>query len=141
MAGHPIHLMIVHFPAALYPFSIALDWTASVTNNASFSTSAYYSLWAAIVTSGLAAVFGTIDLLRIDPKGTAWNTSLLHGGLNVLWLLCFATMLGIRMKGGPLLIQGSGYLITSTLFVVGLFYSNFLGGELVLKHGVGRKNQ
>jgi uncharacterized membrane protein len=137
-AGHPIHVMLVHFPSALYPFSIALDWIAFTSVNASLASTGYYSLLGAVATSVLAMIFGAIDLLQIDPKNKAWKTALLHGGLNLLWLVCFATVVGIRMKRDPAAIQSVGYLITSTTFVVGMLYSNFLGGKLVLKYGVGK---
>ena len=133
--------MIVHFPSALYPFSVALDWIALGSGAVTFSASGYYSLLTAIGTSGLAMIFGVIDLLRIGSKDKAWNTAMIHAGLNVLWLLCFATLLGIRMKNDPCAIQGIGYLVSSTLFVFGMLYSNFLGGELILKHGIGKGDQ
>lgn len=137
--GHPIHIMLVHFPSALYPFSVLLDWIGFFAGTSLFTTSSLYVLIGGLSGGGIAMIFGLIDFMAIDSKSKAWTTAAIHGGLNVLWLLSFATMLGIRWKS-PDDPVGISYLITVSLLVGGMLYSNYLGGELVLKHQIGLKN-
>ncbi|MBK9097450.1 MAG: DUF2231 domain-containing protein [bacterium] len=102
---------------------------------------AFYSLVLGTTSGFFAAGFGAIDLIKIKNEQTILKIALLHGGLNVLWLMIFSVIAGIQLKQFPEInILNNWVIILKTLIVVGLFYTNFLGGELVLHYGVGRKN-
>lgn len=141
ISGHPIHLMLIHFPIAFLPLSALLDIFSSIYSSTYLAELAFYSLILGTTSGIFAAGFGAVDLIRIKNDQAMLKTALLHGGLNVLWLMIFSVLAGIQLKQFPEInILNFWVIILKALIVAGLFYSNFLGGELVLRYGVGRKN-
>jgi|SRR5690554_3204429 uncharacterized membrane protein len=137
--GHPVHLMLVHFPAAFFPLSAAIDIYAIVMNNVLYAEISFYILCLGIITGFAAAVFGTIDLLKLKQE-KVFRTALIHGGLNLLWAASFSVIAGLQYQQFPeIRIPSLAIIVTKIICVFGMLYSNFLGGELVLKYGVGRK--
>ena len=140
IAGHPIHLMLIHFPIAFLPLSALLDIFSIIYNNTHLAELAFYSLILGTTSAIFAAGFGAMDLIKIKNDQAILRKALLHGGLNVLWLMIFSVIAGIQLKQFPEInILNLWLIILKVSIVAGLFYSNFLGGELVLRYGVGRK--
>ena len=50
------------------------------------------------------------------------------------WFLIFCTMLFYRVKHDPV---GNLYLLIMALSTIGLFYSNYLGADLIISHRIG----
>jgi uncharacterized membrane protein len=141
ISGHPIHIMLIHFPIAFLPLSALLDIFSIIYQSTYLAELAFYLLVLGTTSGFFAAGFGAIDLIKIKNEQTILKIALLHGGLNVLWLMIFSVIAGIQLKQFPEInILNNWVIILKTLIVVGLFYTNFLGGELVLHYGVGRKN-
>ena len=140
IAGHPIHLMLIHFPIAFLPLSALLDIFSIIYNNTHLAELAFYSLILGTTSAIFAAGFGAMDLIKIKNDQAILRKALLHGGLNVLWLMIFSVIAGIQLKQfHEINILNLWLIILKVSIVAGLFYSNFLGGELVLRYGVGRK--
>ncbi len=138
--GHPVHIMLVHFPVAFFPMSAVLDLLSIIYSNSALSLFSFYSSSAGVILGTLAVIFGTIDLIKIPSKEKHFNIALIHGGLNFLWVIIFAAIAGINLKYYPEInIAGRTQTIIEFLSVAGMIYSNFLGGELVLKFGMGKK--
>jgi len=136
--GHPIHAMLVHFPSALFPVSLALDVIGLVSSDSSFASAAFYTLAAGLAGGAAAALFGAIDYFKIPSSHPAWLKATFHGGLNVIWLFSFAALFGARLKGYPeARIASAGAIIVTAILVIGVVVANFLGGELVFRHGIG----
>ena len=129
-------MMLVHFPTALYPFSVAMDIAGQYTLQQSFHDAACYALIGGITTSLLAMVYGAIDFLKIGSSSNAWKIAGVHALLNVIWFLLFGLLLAYRLKHSEDFLNPI-YLILSGLAVIGLFISNYLGGELVVKYRIG----
>ncbi len=141
ISGHPIHMMLIHFPIAFLPLSALLDIFSIIYDSNYLAELAFYSLVLGTTLGIFAAGFGAIDLIKIKNDQAILKTALLHGGLNVLWLMIFGVVAGIQLKQFPeIKILNFWVIILKALIMVGLFYSNFLGGELVLRYGVGQKN-
>ena len=141
ISGHPIHIMLIHFPIAFLTLSALLDIFSIIYKNTHLAELAFYSLILGTTSAIFAAGFGAMDLIKIKNDQAILRKALLHGGLNVLWLMIFSVIAGIQLKQFPEInILNNWVIILKTLIVVGLFYTNFLGGELVLHYGVGRKN-
>ncbi len=142
IAGHPIHIMLVHFPSALIPFSLILETIGFFSISANYTNAATYALAGAVIFAIMAMIFGAIDFLKISSEDKAWKTASWHAGLNILWLFCWASMLGYKLKSYPHHEpEGVVYLAILGILVTGMIVSNFLGGELVLKHGLGRSGE
>jgi uncharacterized membrane protein len=132
--------MLIHFPIAFLLLSTVLDLFSLFYYNFYLAELAVYSLFLGVTSGILAAGFGAIDLIKIKNDQAVLKIALLHGGLNVLWMMLFGVIAGIQFKQLPdILIINTWMFILKVLSAAGLLYSNFLGGELVLKYGVGRK--
>lgn len=136
--GHPIHMMIVHFPMALWPFGFVLDLTGTVTGNASFAAAAFYCITGGIVGALAAATAGAMDYLSIPSEHKAWKTASVHALLNVTGLMIWAGLWGVRLKQYPKIEPATtAILVCEGVAVLGLLVSAHLGGELVLRHRLG----
>lgn len=138
---HPIHSMLVHFPAALIPTSVVFDIIAWFLKDKLFSSVAFYTLGIGLLGGVVAAIFGSIDYARLSPDHIAWKKASLHAFLNVTWLIVFGTIFGLKMTAYPSIeIATPLELSISFICVLGLIFSNYLGGELVYHHKVGTFN-
>jgi uncharacterized membrane protein len=131
-------MMLVHFPSALFPVSLLADFIAIYSGDNSFYTFSFYALAAGTGFGWIALVFGLIDLLKISSDHKAFNKALLHGGLNFLWLITFSVLTGLKLKSYPAIEFSLSEIIIKSIVVSGLIFSNFLGGELVLRFGIGK---
>lgn len=140
--GHPIHMMLIHFPAALLPVSVIFDVLAVFYKNSSFALTGFYILTTGLWLGAAAAVFGIIDFIRIpERKVRARSKGLIHMMLNMAWMSVFAVIWGLRLKGYPAVSYESVIeLIISALSVLTMLVSNHYGGEMVLKEGIGTDN-
>ena len=133
LGKHRFHLMLVHFPSALYPFSFVMDGLSLWLNDSAFGLAARYALYGALGMSVLTMIYGAIDFLQIDSKHQAWKTAGLHALLNVSWFIVFSVLLFYRLEHDI----GVVYVSISGLAVAGMLFSNYLGGELIVKHKIG----
>ncbi len=138
LAGHPIHLMLVHFPSALFPTSLIFDAMGLILHKNSLAEAAFYSMAGGLLGGFAAALFGAVDYFKLAAENPAWRKASKHALLSLAWLLLFTTALGLRRGHYPdFELATWPQLILSTLGVFGLLFSNYLGGELVLKHRLG----
>ncbi len=138
MFDHPIHAMLVHFPSALFPVSLALDVLARLGVGNSFAAAAFYAMAGGLLGGAVAAVFGAMDYFRLPATHAAWKKASLHALLNFVWLTWFGTLLGLRLKQYPQIeLATTIEIILCGAADAGLFFSNFLGGELVFRHKLG----
>lgn len=139
--GHPVHMMLVHFPAALFPFSAAVALAALIYNSTELALFNFYIICAGSVMGWLALAFGLIELMQILDQKRTLRTVLIHGGLNTLWLCIFTILAGVQLKYYPeITIPSLTQVILEMIVVSVMIYSNFLGGELVLRYGIGKKS-
>ncbi len=140
--GHPIHVMLIHFPAALFPFGFLMDVLAVFVRNETFAAAACYSYAGGVVLGCLAALFGAIDYFRIPAEEPAWKIASLHALLNGIWIGAFAFICGVRLTQFPDFAQATmGQLVTVAVCVLGMAVSNHLGGELVFRFGLGASHR
>ncbi|MGE5431848.1 MAG: DUF2231 domain-containing protein [Syntrophomonadaceae bacterium] len=140
--GHPVHLMLVHFPIALIPFSVLFDVLAVFYKNPQFAATGFYMLTAGLWLGAAAAVFGMIDFIRIpESKDRARKKGIIHMMLNITWMSVFAVIWGLRLKAYPAITNESSLeLVISAVSVLMMLVSNHFGGEMVLKEGIGTDN-
>ncbi len=139
--GHPIHIILVHFPSALFPLSVFLSYLARIYEIEQFTITAVYMLIAGVVMGWLAGITGLIDLLVVaENKPHSLKKALWHGGINIVVLLIFTVFAFMHYKKLPTVeIDNNFKLIIKTIAVVTLMIGNFLGAELILKDKVLEK--
>lgn len=140
--GHPIHLMLIHFPSALFPMELVCYAAFYFKGEQSFSTASFYALMAGSVIGWLAIITGAMDLLKIDSSRTkVMNKALIHGSINTTVVLAYSVFACIGFMKYPALPDANlTVLILKFLLVVSMLAGNYLGGSLVLKDKVGTGN-
>jgi uncharacterized membrane protein len=85
LAKHAQHVVIIHFPIALFMIGVAFDWIAQLRQNAALCAAAYYNFLVAAVSVPIAVGSGIL----------AWQLQLdgerLHGILLMHLLLSLAS--------------------------------------------------
>jgi len=117
-----------------------MDLLCCITGNPEYALAGKYSLLGAVGMSVMAMIYGAIDFLQIDSKSKAWKTAGIHALLNVSWFIFFSSLLFYRMKHEDLAC-GWIYLTIMGFSTAGLFFSNYLGADLIITHRVGIDNR
>ena len=133
--GHPIHPILIPFPLGLLSTSVVFDVIHLLTGNGKWSEVSFWMIAAGVIGGLAAAVFGLIDWLAI-PSGTrAKAVGMWHGATNVVMVGLFIVswLLRANAPGDP-----DSVAIVISFVAVGLAsLGGFLGGELVVRLGVG----
>ncbi|MEQ8425364.1 MAG: DUF2231 domain-containing protein [Cyclobacteriaceae bacterium] len=139
LLGHPVHLMLVHFPAAIFPLEAMLYAAYCYTDNVQFANSSFFVLMVGVPLGWLAAICGGADVMKINPERTkTLKRAVLHGSINTFVLICFTVVVYKQYLAYPILSQGSLSVLGLKVFLVLVMIGgNFIGGSLVLKHKVG----
>ncbi len=137
--GHPVHVVLIHFPSALFPMDFACALIAIYTSNTSFNDSAFYAATGGVLTGWLAAMTGLLDLAGVaKDKPRSLNKALLHGGLNATVLLGYTVLTFLTFKHYPKLANDSILkLAVKGILIVLLLVGNYFGGSLILKDKIG----
>jgi uncharacterized membrane protein len=137
--GHPLHLLLIHFPTALLPMDVALTFLYHTNHHASIYQAGAYCLWGGAAIGLLAIVTGLLDLLAIPrTHKKALTLGLYHGALNGSIILAFAVIAYKSWQAFPTpLLAGTTGLVTKGILVVTLFVGNYVGGRLIYTHHVG----
>lgn len=135
---HPPHLILVHFPAALFPVEFAFAVIALYKQDPSFNYAAFYALGAGVVMGWLAVVFGFMDLVRIPEENGALRTkALIHGSVNTVMLIGYSVLFLLQWKSPEIIYASTSLLLLKALLLLILMAGNYLGAQLVLKYKVG----
>lgn len=134
--GHPLHMMVVHFPAALLPFSLACTLLHRCLGYDYLLQTAFISMAAGTVSGWVALITGLFDLIKItETKKDALNTALIHAGLNFLFIGIYSVFTFIQYR--HIQETESMWILITKAFAIGImFFGNFLGGQLILKYKV-----
>lgn len=136
LGKHRFHPILVHFPSALYPFSLAMDLLGAFRDDQSFVAAGLYSLTGALGFSVFAMIYGLIDFLQLNAESKAWKVAGIHALLNASWFIVFLCLLFLRIKH-PEFYAGWIYFTVMASATAGMIVSNYLGAELIYKHRVG----
>lgn len=141
--GHPLHILLIHFPAALIPMDFVCTCLQNYMHNDSFGLAAFYAMAGVVVLGWLAIVFGFIDLIRIPAQEPqAQKIALVHGCINSIIIIVYTILAMKAFKVYPAPMAAStALLIVKGILVISLVIGNYLGGSLVLKYGIGTENK
>src|SRR5690242_16289278 len=93
----PLHVVIVHFPIALFTISTLFDTASYVTSGGnSFVRGAFYTLSLGLITAALAAIPGLVDYTTIRADHPARKTANWHLILNLTADMLYSISLVLR---------------------------------------------
>ena len=136
-------MLLIHFPAALIPMDFVCTWLQYYTHNDSFGLAAFYAMAGVVVLGWLAIVFGFIDLVKISMQELqAQKVALIHGCINTVIIIAYTILAMKAYKVYPVPMDASTVmLVVKGILVLSLVIGNYLGGNLVLKYGIGTENK
>jgi uncharacterized membrane protein len=131
--GHPIHVMLIHFPIALWPAHEALHAFAPLLPPGVSATAGFWLLASGTVLGWFAAFFGASDLLMLwaAEDRAKFRAGLIHGVINGTVLLGFTGALAFEYLDYPHIAHGAGFLIAEGALLVAMIVGNYFGGEVV----------
>jgi nitrite reductase/ring-hydroxylating ferredoxin subunit/uncharacterized membrane protein len=128
--------MLVVFPMGLWVTSLAFDAIGYAYNMPGLWNAGWYVALAGVVGAGLAAIFGTLDLLgTVPPRSSARGRGYRHAILNLIALALFIAVVAYR--GGPATAPDGMSLLLSAIGVVVIGFSGWLGATLVYRNQIG----
>jgi uncharacterized membrane protein len=135
LLGHPVHQMLIVFPLGLLATSVVFDVIFLANREAEMAVVAYWTQAAGIVGALLAAPFGLLDWMRIPAGTRAKRVGAMHGGGNLIVVALFLVSWLLRTE--PPQAPSALALLLSFSGVALAFVTGWLGGELVVRHGMG----
>ncbi len=140
--GHPIHVMLIHFPSALFPMDLACFSIAYFTNIESLQHAAFYAMIGGALSGWIAVITGMIDLGALfNKKPTSMKKALIHGGINSTMLIGYSIFAFIAFNKYPQIVKDDVLILSiKAVLVVLMIAGNFIGGSLVLKDKVLSEN-
>jgi uncharacterized membrane protein len=138
IAVHPIHPMLVPFPIACFVGALLTDlayWKTAEMMWADFSA---WLLFFGLIMGSVAAIAGLVDFLgnrRIRALGPAWFHMI--GNAVVLVLALFNSFVHSRDAWTSVVPTG---LMLSTLTVLVMLFTGWMGWSMVYRHRVGVMN-
>ena len=139
---HPPHLILVHFPAALFPVEFAFTIIALYKQDPTFNYAAFYALGGGVIMGWLAVMFGFVDLVRIpDTRSNVRAKALIHGSVNTVMLIGYSVLFFLQWKAPEITYSSTPILLLKALLLCILIAGNYLGAQLVLKYKVGTINE
>ena len=139
IGGQPLHIILVHFPSALFPMSVACSSLFYFSDNTWAGHAAFYNLMAGAGTAWLTIVFGLWESLLVPANKTKAIASILwHATFNGLATILFSIWATSALHGYPELVKDSATLLVFKWIAVAmLIIGNYFGGKLVVKHHIG----
>lgn len=140
--GHPAHAFLVHAPLGLLMLPLPLDGAGWYVPDPFWHRAAFWALAGGLLAAVPAALAGFVDLLAI-PRGDAAGTIALRHLMVMAgaWTLFAA---GLVARGGAAWPADAGraaaYVAAVAVGMVLLTVGGWLGGELVFRHGLGRRD-
>ena len=134
--GHPLHVMLVHLPIALWLLSFAFDLIELFggPREKPVGKPALYTLLAGLFFAIPAAITGLADYSDIRRDHPAREDATWHLWLNVSAILVFSVSAVLRLtETGPAPLHAG----VSALGVALILYSGYLGGKMIYDDGVG----
>lgn len=133
LRGHPVHVMLVHFPVALWPAHLAVHAFGAHLPEGAAGVAGFWLLAAGTGVGWLAAIFGASDLLswpeKTDPA--QWRAAYWHLGLNGAVLGCYSIIAALEWARYPAITTDPIDLAIEALLLLVLGCGNFFGGEIV----------
>src|SRR5690242_13439903 len=120
----PLHVILVHFPIALFTLSTLFDIAGYVTSGSNaFVRGAFYTLGVGLASAALAAIPGLVDYTTIRAAHPARKTATWHLILNVAAVLMYAVSFALRWNHRDLLRAPAATFVISLVGIAVIFIS------------------
>jgi uncharacterized membrane protein len=136
MTGLPnLHPLLVHFPIALLPVSVALDLLGVVTGRRDAQSAGRWMLWLGTLGAALAVFTGheAAEALRVGAAAGALMAT--HHDV-AMGVLAAAAALSLWRLVAPEPRWRAVYLVVAVGLLAALVVVSDLGGQMVFRHGV-----
>ena len=133
--GHPVHPMLIVFPAGLFSTAVIFDILYLIFHNPVLTTVSFYTIIVGVVGGLLAAIFGFIDWSGLPNNSRARNIGLWHGLGNFVIVVLFAVSWMLR-RGNANFVPGGFAIVLSFAGIALALITLWIGGELVYRLGV-----
>jgi uncharacterized membrane protein len=140
--GHPIHIMLVAFPSALFPFECVCAGLGYYTQTQAFTDASFYAMAGGTLLGWAAIACGILDLLkafRDYPK--AVKTAVIHASLNTCVIIAYTVLTYSQYKNYPAFKPNDLSVLILKAGIIGLMLcGNYFGGSLILKYKIAVEN-
>lgn len=139
--GHPVHVLLVHFPLGLWPLVFPLELAGSFGWSLGWRLAFWINAFAVLMALP-TAVTGLIDMAGLKRGPAAERTANLH----MIAMLSAATLFGGELCFHPpsaalALPRAFVNLGLTLLGTACVSWGGWLGGELIFRHGAGRSDE
>ena len=139
--GHPMHVMLIHFPVALWPAHFALHVFADMLPAGVSAVGGFWLLVAGTLLGWLAAAAGALDLTAIwstpgDPRS---RPASIHACINGTVLTGFTVLAALESSRYPVIHHHRWFLVSEAVLLLAMLAGNYFGSETVW-HAAGRKD-
>jgi uncharacterized membrane protein len=133
LLGHPVHVMVVHFPVALWPAHWALHLGAARLPAGAAGAVAFWLLAAGTTVGWLAVLAGVSDLVALSRQGPSsrLKAALVHAGLNGAVLIGFTLLAALERQDYPAIAHGPTVLTGEGVLLALLALGNHFGGRVI----------
>lgn len=131
--GHPLHVMLIHFPIALWPAHWALHVASAWLPQPAAALVAFWLLVAGTGLGWLAALAGAADLIELfrGNDGSAQRAGLFHAAINGTVLVAFSALALLEYARYPAPSHGAAILVAEAIVLGAMFVGNYFGGRMV----------
>ncbi|MFP4624613.1 MAG: DUF2231 domain-containing protein [Gemmatimonadota bacterium] len=131
---HEAHPSLVHFPLSFLPLSVAADAAGEVLDRDDLRQLGRLTMPLAAGAAAVAGVSGLVAQQEVEGSDHAFDMLITHRNLNLLVGSLAAGLAGWRWGRDRV---GAGYLAAAVAGIGTMFYSAWVGGEMVYSHGMG----
>lgn len=137
--GHPLHIMLIHFPSALFPMDLVCSVLALYYGDQSFAITSFYAMTGGVVLGVLAILTGIFDLTGvIKEKPAALMNTFIHGGINSCVVIAYGILVLSAFNTYPEVMPDSlPKLFFKGFLIAFMLAGNYIGGSLILKYKIG----
>lgn len=135
LLGHSVHQMLIVFPVGLLATAVLFDVAYLASGRELMAAVSYWVMAAGLIGGLVAAPFGLVDWLAIEPGTRARRIGKVHGLGNVVMLALFAVSWWLRGSADE--PPAAAALALSFAGAALAMFTAWLGGELVARLGVG----
>jgi len=138
--GHPIHVMLIHFPAALLPMDFVCALLSKYLHHSGLAEAGHYAAFGGITLGAVAITTGMFDLVEVSRENSSsLNKALIHGGINSVVLVGYLMVMVPAWNAYPsITIDSNWILVIKGMLIGAMVFGNYLGGVLVMEDGVGQ---